>query len=47
MDVGKEFLQQLISVQNAEKENLRQLIEEDQLMEKVDFGYFLQLALSS
>ena len=47
MDVGKEFLQQLINVQNAEKENLRQLIEEDQLMGKVDFGYFLQLALSS
>ena len=47
MDVGKEFLQQLISVQNAEKENLRQLIEEDQLMGKVDFGYSLQSDLLS
>ena len=47
MDVGKKFLQQLISVQNVEKENLRQLIEEDQLMGKVDFGYFLLLVLSS
>jgi len=47
MDVGKKFLQQPISVQNAEKENLHQLIGEDLLMEKVDFGYFLQLALSS
>ena len=43
MDVGKEFLQQLINVQNVEKENLRQLIEEDQLMGKVDFGFFLLL----
>ena len=43
MDVEKKFLQQLISVQNAEKENLHQLIEEDQLMGKVDFGYFLPL----
>ena len=47
MDVEKEFLQQLINVQNAEKENLHQLIEEDLLMEKVDFGYSLQLELSS
>ena len=43
MDVEKKFLQQLISVQNAEKENLHQHIEEDQHMEKVDFGYFLLL----
>jgi hypothetical protein len=42
MDVEKKFLQQLISVQNAEKENLHQLIEEDLLLQKVDFGYFLQ-----
>lgn len=41
MDVEKKFLQQLINVQNAEKENLHQLIEEDLLMEKVDFGYSL------
>ena len=47
MDVEKKFLQQLISVQNVEKENLHQLIEEDPLMEKVDFGYSLQLVLSS
>ena len=47
MDVEKKFLQQLISVQNAEKENLHQHIEEDQLMEKVDFGYSLQSDLLS
>ena len=47
MDAEKKFLQQLINVQNVEKENLHQHIEEDQLMGKVDFGYSLQLVLSS
>ena len=43
MDAEKKFLQQLINVQNVEKENLHQHIEEDQLMGKVDFGFFLLL----
>ena len=47
MDVGKEFLQQLISVQNAVKENQHQPTEADQHMEKVGFGYSLQSDLLS